>query len=44
MAAGKFKVDWQSDNTEGKTVSSGVYFYRITAGDFVDSKKMILIR
>jgi predicted CXXCH cytochrome family protein len=44
MAAGKFKVDWQSNNNEGKIVSSGVYFYKITAGNFVDTKKMILVR
>jgi hypothetical protein len=44
MEPGKFKVDWQSDNNDGKTVSSGVYFYRITAGNFTDTKKMILVR
>jgi hypothetical protein len=44
MMPGTYKVDWLSDNNEGKSVSSGVYFYRITAGDFTDSKKMILIR
>jgi hypothetical protein len=29
---------------EGTNFSSGVYFYRIVAGDFIESKKMILVR
>ena len=44
MLPGKYKVDWQSDNNDGKIVSSGVYFYRIIAGNFNDVKKMILVR
>jgi len=44
MLPGKYKVDWQSDNNSGKIVSSGVYFYRIIAGGFTDTKKMILVR
>lgn len=41
---GKYSVTWASINNEGKSVASGVYFYRIVAGDFVESKKMILVR
>lgn len=29
---------------DGKSYASGVYFYRIEAGDFVDRKKMVLIK
>ncbi len=29
---------------DGTNVSSGVYFYKITAGEYIDSKKMVLIK
>lgn len=31
-------------NFDGSDLSSGTYIYRITAGDFVDSKKLILLK
>ncbi len=37
--AGSHSVTWDASD-----VSSGVYFYRIKAGDFVDSRKMTLIK
>ena len=42
--AGAYHVQWDSRSTSGVTVGSGVYIYQLKAGNFVDSKKMVLIR
>ncbi|MEX2605364.1 MAG: T9SS type A sorting domain-containing protein [Gracilimonas sp.] len=39
MAAGEHKV-----HVDASKLSSGVYIYRLTSGDFVETKKMILIK
>jgi serine protease AprX len=39
LSAGEYKVDFS-----GIELSSGVYIYRIEAGDFKDTKKMLLIK
>jgi hypothetical protein len=41
--AGTYEVDFNS-TVGGHQLSSGVYFYRLQAGDFVQTKKMILLR
>ena len=35
---------WHEVNFDALTLSSGVYFYRLTAGDFTETKTMILMR
>ncbi len=44
LSAGVHRVEWHGDNTDGDKVSSGVYFYRLEAGDQVASKTMILLK
>jgi len=38
------RVHWDGKDDRGNEVSSGVYFYRIVAGDFVKSKKMTVLK
>jgi hypothetical protein len=37
-------IQWDAKDGNGVEVSSGVYFFRIEAGDFVDCKKMTLLK
>ena len=42
--AGFYSARWGAINDNGQPVSAGVYFYKIQAGNFVDTKKMILLK
>ncbi|MGB2868529.1 MAG: cytochrome c3 family protein [Bacteroidota bacterium] len=44
MSAGNHGVTWHGTNNAGQAVSSGVYVYRLQAGDFVSTRKMVLIK
>lgn len=35
---GKYQVLWNGENNFGSNVSSGVYFYQLKAGDFIQTK------
>ena len=37
-------VQWDATNNQGEPVSAGVYLYKIQAGDFSQTKKMILLK
>jgi len=39
LQQGEFAVDFNGNN-----LSSGVYFYRIKTNDFIENKKMILLK
>jgi hypothetical protein len=41
--AGRYTVEF-STNAIAKDVSSGIYYYRLSAGDFVQTKKFILLK
>jgi len=43
-AAGSYTVLWDGTDESGKSVPAGIYFYKIRAGDFIDCKKMLLVK
>ena len=41
---GLHRVQWHGENQYGERVGSGVYFYRIEAGGFTETRKLVLVR
>ncbi|GBD88507.1 hypothetical protein BMS3Abin03_02443 [bacterium BMS3Abin03] len=41
---GYYNVVWNADNNYGSKVATGIYIYRIIAGNYIQSKKMILLK
>ena len=39
MAEGTYEIKWNASN-----YSSGIYFYTLKAGDYIETKKMILTK
>lgn len=42
--AGFHRISWNGSNQLGQPVSSGMYFYRIEAGEFTKTRKLLLLR
>ncbi|MCH8928747.1 MAG: T9SS type A sorting domain-containing protein [Candidatus Marinimicrobia bacterium] len=41
---GEYEVVWNGKNQRGNPLSSGLYIYKFSAGDFVQTKKMLLLK
>jgi len=42
--AGYKSVIWDATNDYGKPVSAGIYLYQIQAGEYISTKKMVLLK
>lgn len=41
---GQYKVIWDGNYDTGQSVSAGIYFYKLQAGDFIQTRKIVLLK
>ena len=44
LDANSYSRDWDGRSDSGEKVSNGIYFYKMVAGDFSDTKKAVLLK
>ena len=44
QSAGRYQVRWNGTDDRGMAVSSGIYFYHVSAGKFQDVRKLMLLK
>lgn len=44
LAAGAYATDWDGNDDSGRKLASGVYLYRLQAGEFSETRKMTLLK
>lgn len=41
---GRYEIGWNGENDRGEAVASGIYFYRLAAPGYTQTRKMVLVR
>jgi methionine-rich copper-binding protein CopC len=44
LSAGNYQVVWNGLSKDGQSVSTGIYLYRIQAGNYSETRKMLLLK
>ena len=44
VAAGIYNIQWNVNDEKGQAVPAGVYFLRMEAGDYLETKKLIVTK
>ena len=44
LPAGNHRIAWDGLNLDGQPAASGIYFYRLTAGEYSHTRKMVLMK
>ncbi|MGH7451297.1 MAG: T9SS type A sorting domain-containing protein, partial [bacterium] len=44
QSPGRYQINWNGRDNQGKTAPSGIYICRIQAGSFVQTQRMIMVR
>ena len=44
QTAGQYRVQWDGINENSQRVTSGVYLYRLQAGNFTQTRKMVILK
>jgi hypothetical protein len=44
QAAGRYAIRFSAADSRARQLSSGVYYYRLRAGDFVENRRMLLLK
>ena len=42
--SGKHSIRWNGVDNDGNTATAGIYFYQLKAGDYIHTKKMLLMK